>query len=84
MGDIKWHDGGVAHDVVEVSDFDFVVIPEGGLRRNVIQSIRTAKLLDLSFLFFLLFMLSVVGSEQLGYREILDDVPVEGRCLIFY
>lgn len=83
VGDIKWHDGIVAHDVVEVSDFDFVGIPEGARRRSVIQSIRAAKLLDFSFFFCLLFILLMLGSVGLGYREMLEGVPVVGAMLDF-
>ncbi|MFJ4256827.1 hypothetical protein ACIP01_07695 [Pseudomonas monteilii] len=81
MGDIKWHDGVVAHDVVEVSDF--VDIPEGARRRKVVRNIIVFKLIDFSLISFCIFMLSMVGLVQLGYREMLEGVPVVGATLVF-
>lgn len=83
VGDIKWQGGVVAHDVVEVSNFDFVGIPEGARGHNVIRSIRNAKLIDLSFFFFLLSIMSMLGAVQLGYRERLAGAPVVGAVLNF-
>jgi len=83
MGDVKWHDRVVAHDVVEVSDFDFVDIPGGARRCKVIRNIIAFKLIDLSLISSLLFIISMIAMVQLGYREMLEGVPIVGTMLKF-
>jgi hypothetical protein len=77
VGDIKWRTSTstISHDVIEVSDFDFVQIPEGKRRNKVMRRVKIVRIFGILFFTIILLIFLIGTALHAGLLQFFIHLP---------
>lgn len=75
VGDIKWRTSTISHDVIEVSDFDFVQIPEGKRRNKVMRRVKIVRIFGILFFTIILLIFLIGTALHFGLLQSFIHLP---------